>query len=151
VIGEQRRGGFIPGARRSPAQARAWAFRAGARPPIGKCLPPRRTDQPSRYAFGSTGQQNSLELHPDLIPNGFGRLIIHDDVLRDRAAHRSEGIKKLVEQLGGVGRRHLLHHRADVFPRGSAKRLERHPDVARADPPTESHLGGLIVRIQGVG
>jgi adenine phosphoribosyltransferase len=43
--------------------------------------------------------ENSLELHPDLIPRG-ARVVIHDDVLATGGT--VEAIRGLVEQLGGV-------------------------------------------------
>jgi adenine phosphoribosyltransferase len=43
--------------------------------------------------------ENSLELHPELIPHG-SRVVIHDDVLATGGT--VEAIKGLVEQLGGV-------------------------------------------------
>jgi adenine phosphoribosyltransferase len=43
--------------------------------------------------------ENSLELHPDLIPRG-ARVVIHDDVLATGGT--VEAIMGLVEQLGGV-------------------------------------------------
>jgi adenine phosphoribosyltransferase len=43
--------------------------------------------------------ENSLELHPDLIPSG-SRVVIHDDVLATGGT--VEAICGLVEQLGGV-------------------------------------------------
>ena len=43
--------------------------------------------------------ENSLELHPDLIPAG-SRVVMHDDVLATGGT--VEAIKGLVEQLGGV-------------------------------------------------
>jgi adenine phosphoribosyltransferase len=42
--------------------------------------------------------ENSLELHPDLIPKG-SRVVIHDDVLATGGT--IEAIKNLVEQIGG--------------------------------------------------
>ena len=58
-------------------------------------LPPETISVTYALEYG----QNSLELHPDLIPKG-SRVIIHDDVLATGGT--VEGIKKLVEQLGGV-------------------------------------------------
>ena len=43
--------------------------------------------------------ENSLELHPGLIPDG-ARVVIHDDVLATGGTVAA--IKGLVEQLGGV-------------------------------------------------
>jgi adenine phosphoribosyltransferase len=87
VIGAEARG-FILGA--------AVAMRAGvgfvpARRP-GK-LPPETISVTYALEYG----ENSLELHPDLIPRG-SRVVIHDDVLATGGT--VEGIKKLVEQLG---------------------------------------------------
>jgi adenine phosphoribosyltransferase len=87
VIGAEARG-FILGA--------AIAMRAGvgfvpARRP-GK-LPPETISVTYALEYG----ENSLELHPDLIPQG-ARVVIHDDVLATGGT--VEGIKKLVEQLG---------------------------------------------------
>src|SRR4051812_45848000 len=99
VIGAEARG-FILGA--------AIAMRAGvgfvpARRP-GK-LPPETISVTYALEYG----QNSLELHPDLIPDG-ARVVIHDDVLATGGT--VEAICKLVEQLGGGGRgaRVLLQH-----------------------------------------
>jgi len=58
-------------------------------------LPPETVSASYVLEYG----ENSLELHPDLIPNG-SKVIIHDDVLATGGT--VEGIKKLVEQLGGV-------------------------------------------------
>jgi adenine phosphoribosyltransferase len=87
VIGAEARG-FILGA--------AIAMRAGvgfvpARRP-GK-LPPETISVTYALEYG----ENSLELHPDLIPPG-SRVVIHDDVLATGGT--VDGIKKLVEQLG---------------------------------------------------
>jgi adenine phosphoribosyltransferase len=87
VIGAEARG-FILGA--------AIAMRAGvgfvpARRP-GK-LPPETISVTYALEYG----ENSLELHPELIPQG-ARVVIHDDVLATGGT--VEGIKKLVEQLG---------------------------------------------------
>jgi len=56
-------------------------------------LPPETISVTYALEYG----QNSLELHPDLIPKG-SRVVIHDDVLATGGT--VEGIKKLVEQLG---------------------------------------------------
>jgi adenine phosphoribosyltransferase len=58
-------------------------------------LPPETISVTYALEYG----QNSLELHPDLIPDG-ARVVIHDDVLATGGT--VEGIMKLVEQLGGV-------------------------------------------------
>ena len=58
-------------------------------------LPPETISVTYALEYG----QNSLELHPDLIPNG-SKVIIHDDVLATGGT--VEGIKQLVEQLGAV-------------------------------------------------
>ena len=87
VIGAEARG-FILG----PAIAvEAGVGFVPARRP-GK-LPPETISVTYALEYG----QNSLELHPDLIPRG-SRVVIHDDVLATGGT--VEGIKKLVEQLG---------------------------------------------------
>ena len=87
VIGAEARG-FILG----PAIAvEAGVGCVPARRP-GK-LPPETISVTYALEYG----QNSLELHPDLIPKG-SRVVIHDDVLATGGT--VEGIKKLVEQLG---------------------------------------------------
>jgi adenine phosphoribosyltransferase len=87
VIGAEARG-FILG----PAIAvEAGVGFVPARRP-GK-LPPETISVTYALEYG----QNSLELHPDLIPKG-SRVVIHDDVLATGGT--VEGIKKLVEQLG---------------------------------------------------
>jgi adenine phosphoribosyltransferase len=58
-------------------------------------LPPETVSASYVLEYG----ENSLELHPELIPNG-ARVIIHDDVLATGGT--VEAIRKLVEQLGGV-------------------------------------------------
>ena len=58
-------------------------------------LPPETVSASYVLEYG----ENSLELHPDLIPDG-ARVVIHDDVLATGGT--VEGIKNLVEQLGGV-------------------------------------------------
>jgi adenine phosphoribosyltransferase len=87
VIGAEARG-FILG----PAIAvEAGVGFVPARRP-GK-LPPETISVTYALEYG----QNSLELHPDLIPKG-SRVVIHDDVLATGGT--VEGIMKLVEQLG---------------------------------------------------
>jgi adenine phosphoribosyltransferase len=58
-------------------------------------LPPETVSASYVLEYG----ENSLELHPELIPNG-SRVVIHDDVLATGGT--VEAIKGLVEQLGGV-------------------------------------------------
>jgi adenine phosphoribosyltransferase len=58
-------------------------------------LPPETVSVSYALEYG----QNSLELHPDLIPSG-ARVVIHDDVLATGGT--VEAICKLVEQLGGT-------------------------------------------------
>jgi adenine phosphoribosyltransferase len=58
-------------------------------------LPPETVSASYVLEYG----ENSLELHPELIPNG-ARVVIHDDVLATGGT--VEAIKGLVEQLGGV-------------------------------------------------
>jgi len=82
--------GFILGA--AVAMEAGVGFVPARRP--GK-LPPETISVTYALEYG----QNSLELHPDLIPNG-SKVIIHDDVLATGGT--VEGIRKLVEQLGGV-------------------------------------------------
>jgi len=89
VIGAEARG-FILGA---AIAAQAGVGFVPARRP-GK-LPPETISVTYALEYG----QNSLELHPDLIPNG-SKVIIHDDVLATGGT--VEGIKQLVEQLGAV-------------------------------------------------
>ena len=57
-------------------------------------LPPETVSASYVLEYG----ENSLELHPELIPRG-ARVVIHDDVLATGGT--VEAIKKLVEQLGG--------------------------------------------------
>jgi adenine phosphoribosyltransferase len=57
-------------------------------------LPPETVSASYVLEYG----ENSLELHPDLIPKG-SKVVIHDDVLATGGT--VEAIKKLVEQLGG--------------------------------------------------
>ena len=58
-------------------------------------LPPETVSASYFLEYG----ENSLELHPGLIPNG-SRVVIHDDVLATGGT--VEAIKGLVEQIGGV-------------------------------------------------
>jgi adenine phosphoribosyltransferase len=58
-------------------------------------LPPETVSASYVLEYG----ENSLELHPELIPNG-SRVVIHDDVLATGGT--VEAIKGLVERLGGV-------------------------------------------------
>lgn len=89
VVGAEARG-FILGA--AIASEAGVGFVPARRP--GK-LPPETVSVTYALEYG----QNSLELHPDLIPDGV-RVVIHDDVLATGGT--VEGIKNLVEQLGGV-------------------------------------------------
>ncbi len=88
VVGAEARG-FILGA---AIAAQAGVGFVPARRP-GK-LPPETVSVTYALEYG----QNSLELHPDLIPDG-ARVVIHDDVLATGGT--VEGITNLVEQLGG--------------------------------------------------
>ena len=58
-------------------------------------LPPETVSASYVLEYG----ENSLELHPELIPRG-ARVVIHDDVLATGGT--VEAIQGLVEQLGGV-------------------------------------------------
>jgi len=58
-------------------------------------LPPETVSASYVLEYG----ENSLELHPELIPEG-ARVVIHDDVLATGGT--VEAIKGLVEQLGGI-------------------------------------------------
>jgi adenine phosphoribosyltransferase len=58
-------------------------------------LPPETVSATYMLEYG----ENSLELHPDLIPQG-ARVVIHDDVLATGGT--VEAIAGLVEKLGGV-------------------------------------------------
>ncbi|HEV8460967.1 MAG TPA: adenine phosphoribosyltransferase [Gaiellaceae bacterium] len=58
-------------------------------------LPPETVSASYVLEYG----ENSLELHPELIPRG-SRVVIHDDVLATGGT--VEAIKGLVDQLGGV-------------------------------------------------
>ncbi|MBA3842197.1 MAG: adenine phosphoribosyltransferase [Actinobacteria bacterium] len=89
VIGAEARG-FILGA--AIAEAAGIGFVPARRP--GK-LPPETISVSYALEYG----ENSLELHPDLIPDG-ARVVIHDDVLATGGT--VEAICKLVHQLGGV-------------------------------------------------
>jgi adenine phosphoribosyltransferase len=89
VVGAEARG-FILGA--AIAAEAGVGFVPARRP--GK-LPPETVSVTYALEYG----QNSLELHPDLIPDG-SRVVIHDDVLATGGT--VEGIKNLVEQLGGI-------------------------------------------------
>jgi len=88
ILGAEARG-FILGA--AIAEAAGVGFVPARRP--GK-LPPETVSVSYALEYG----QNSLELHPDLIPEG-ARVIIHDDVLATGGT--VEAICKLVERLGG--------------------------------------------------
>jgi adenine phosphoribosyltransferase len=57
-------------------------------------LPPETVSASYVLEYG----ENSLELHPDLIPRG-SKVVIHDDVLATGGT--IEAIKNLVEQIGG--------------------------------------------------
>ena len=87
VVGAEARG-FILGP--AIALGAGVGFVPARRP--GK-LPPETISVTYALEYG----QNSLELHPDLIPKG-SRVVIHDDVLATGGT--VEGIKKLIEQLG---------------------------------------------------
>ncbi len=58
-------------------------------------LPPETVSASYVLEYG----ENSLELHPELIPHG-ARVVIHDDVLATGGT--VEAIEGLVEQLGGI-------------------------------------------------
>ena len=88
VIGAEARG-FILGA--AIAEAAGVGFVPARRP--GK-LPPETVSVSYALEYG----ENSLELHPDLIPDG-ARVIIHDDVLATGGT--AKALAELVEQLGG--------------------------------------------------
>ena len=87
VLGAEARGFWIGGA---IALAAGVGFVPARRP--GK-LPPETVSASYVLEYG----ENSLELHPDLLPKG-SKVVIHDDVLATGGT--VEGIKKLVEQLG---------------------------------------------------
>ncbi|MGH3050532.1 MAG: adenine phosphoribosyltransferase [Gaiellaceae bacterium] len=88
VLGPEARG-FILGA--AIAAEAGVGFLPARRP--GK-LPPETVSASYALEYG----QNSLELHPELIPAGT-RIVIHDDVLATGGT--VEAICKLVRQLGG--------------------------------------------------
>jgi adenine phosphoribosyltransferase len=87
VLGAEARG-FILGA--AIAEAAGVGFVPARRP--GK-LPPETVSASYVLEYG----ENSLELHPDLIPRG-SKVVIHDDVLATGGT--VEAICKLVKQLG---------------------------------------------------
>jgi adenine phosphoribosyltransferase len=89
VLGAEARG-FILGA--AIAAEAGCGFVPARRP--GK-LPPTTVSQTYALEYGN----NSLELHPDLIPPGT-RVLIHDDVLATGGT--VEAICELVSRLGGV-------------------------------------------------
>ena len=88
ILGAEARG-FILGA--AIAHEVGCGFVPARRP--GK-LPPETVSATYQLEYG----HNSLELHPDLIPNG-SRVLIHDDVLATGGT--VEAIAGLVRQLGG--------------------------------------------------
>jgi adenine phosphoribosyltransferase len=88
VLGPEARG-FLLGA--AIAVEAGVGFVPARRP--GK-LPPETVSASYALEYG----QNSLELHPELIPQG-ARVVIHDDVLATGGT--VEAITGLVEQLGG--------------------------------------------------
>jgi adenine phosphoribosyltransferase len=88
VLGAEARG-FILGP--AIAAAAGCGFVPARRP--GK-LPPQTVSATYALEYG----ENSLELHPDLIPKG-AKVLIHDDVLATGGT--VEAICGLVEQLGG--------------------------------------------------
>ncbi|MBV8080362.1 MAG: adenine phosphoribosyltransferase [Actinobacteria bacterium] len=88
VLGAEARG-FILGA--AIAAEAGCGFVPARRP--GK-LPPETVSATYALEYG----QNSLELHPDLVPKG-SRVVIHDDVLATGGT--VEAICGLVERLGG--------------------------------------------------
>jgi adenine phosphoribosyltransferase len=89
ILGAEARG-FILGA--AIAKEIDCGFVPARRP--GK-LPPETVSTVYQLEYG----QNTLELHPDLIPSG-ARVLIHDDVLATGGT--VEAIGRLVEQLGGT-------------------------------------------------
>jgi adenine phosphoribosyltransferase len=89
VLGAEARG-FILGA--AIAAEAGCGFVPARRP--GK-LPPETVSATYALEYG----ENSLELHPDLVPSG-SRVVIHDDVLATGGT--VEAICGLVERLGGV-------------------------------------------------
>ena len=88
VLGAEARG-FITGG--ALACRLGCGFVAARKP--GK-LPPETVSASYVLEYG----ENSLELHPELIPDG-ARVVIHDDVLATGGT--VEAIKKLGEQIGG--------------------------------------------------
>jgi adenine phosphoribosyltransferase len=89
VLGAEARG-FILGP--AIAVASGCGFVPARRP--GK-LPPQTISATYALEYG----ENSLEVHPDLIPRG-ARVVIHDDVLATGGT--VDAIRGLVEHLGGV-------------------------------------------------
>jgi adenine phosphoribosyltransferase len=89
VLGAEARGFWIGSA---IAVEAGLGFVPARRP--GK-LPPETVSASYVLEYG----ENSLELHPELIPHG-ARVVIHDDVLATGGT--VEAIRGLVEQLGGV-------------------------------------------------
>ena len=89
VLGAEARGFWLGSA---VALAAGVGFIPARRP--GK-LPPETVSASYVLEYG----ENSLELHPDLIPQG-ARVVIHDDVLATGGTVNA--IKGLVEQLGGA-------------------------------------------------
>jgi len=89
VLGAEARGFWIGSA---IAVAAGVGFVPARRP--GK-LPPETVSASYVLEYG----ENSLELHPELIPAG-SKVVIHDDVLATGGT--VEAIKGLVEQLGGI-------------------------------------------------
>jgi adenine phosphoribosyltransferase len=89
VLGAEARGFWIGSA---IAVAAGVGFVPARRP--GK-LPPETVSASYVLEYG----ENSLELHPELIPRG-ARVVIHDDVLATGGT--VDAIRGLVEQLGGV-------------------------------------------------
>ena len=89
VLGAEARGFWIGSA---IAVGAGVGFVPARRP--GK-LPPETVSASYVLEYG----ENSLELHPELIPAG-AKVVIHDDVLATGGT--VEAIKGLVEQLGGV-------------------------------------------------
>jgi adenine phosphoribosyltransferase len=88
VLGAEARGFWVGSA---IALAAGVGFVPARRP--GK-LPPETVSASYVLEYG----ENSLELHPELIPRG-AKVVIHDDVLATGGT--VEAIKKLVEQIGG--------------------------------------------------
>jgi adenine phosphoribosyltransferase len=88
VLGAEARGFILGAAIAADANV---GFVPARRP--GK-LPPETVSATYALEYG----QNSLELHPDLVPPG-ARVVIHDDVLATGGT--VEAIRGLVERLGG--------------------------------------------------